>query len=323
MLRRSHLDEFSRRPLQPKQTRRRAEWARRTLILHNLRLVTSVVWRYRNERLPILDLYQEGNLGLIKAAKRFDYRQGNKFSTYAVWWIRQRAMRAIAQQCRTIRLPVYLHDALRKIHCAEDALEEELGREPRMNELAQSCDLPVHRVKRALNHEPKMCSLDSLLCCSEFPLGGSAESGFVQIEPCPARQLAERMYSIGGESNDDGFEYPPCILEGKMPSEIAADASVDYSMVSFSLYRSHGSTVDLAEPRLLSERVRSSLEVLSRRERFVIEGRFGLSDGRKHTLEELGEELDVTRERIRQIEDKALRKLRYPGRGQRLRDFLA
>jgi len=262
-------------------------------------------------------------MGLIKAVERFDPSQGNKFSTYAVWWIRQSVTRAIAEQCRTIRLPVHMHDALHRIHRAEDALEEELGREPSIRELAQQCGMSPRKVRQVLKREPKVCSLDSLLCCSEFPLDWvGPRLGFVQIRPCPTRQLAERLYATSGESSDDSFEYPPCILEQKMPNEIAVDESVDYSMLMFSMSLSHRPGLDPVAAPMLSENLERVLRCLTKRERFVIKGRFGLSDGQDYTLEELGEELGVTRERVRQIENKALKKLGRPKWRRILRDYL-
>jgi RNA polymerase primary sigma factor len=318
-----HLDRCTQLDQQINQIRRRADQARHTLILHNLRLVTSVAWRYQDQGLHILDLYQEGNKGLIKAVDRFDYRQGNKFSTYAVWWIRQSITRAIAEQSRTIRLPVYIHGALRRIHRAEDALEKELGRGPSIRELAQKCEMSPREVKRALNREPKVCSIDSLLCCSEFPLGWIGPTlGFVEIRPCPTRQLAERLYATSGESSDDSFEYPPCIFEQKMPNEIAADENVDYSMLTLSMSPSYRPSLDPVAAPLLSENLERVLKCLTNRERFIIEKRFGLPDGQDYTLEELGEELGLTRERVRQIESKALGKLGHPKWRRILRDYL-
>ena len=316
-------DECSQLDQEVGEIRRHAEQAKRTLILHNLRLVTSVAWRYQNQGLHILDLYQEGNIGLIKAVERFDYRQGNRFSTYATWWIRQSITRAIADQCRTIRLPVHMHDVLRRIHRAEDVLEEELGREPDSDELAEQCEMSPQEVKRALEREPKICSLDSLLCCSEFSLSWIGPmAGFVQLEPCPTRQLVERSYAYGTDNRDNDFDCPPCILGQKTPEELASDESVDYSMLMFSTSSSYKPSLNVVAARLLSEDLEGVLDCLTKRERLVIQRRFGLSDGRDYTLEEVGEELGVTRERVRQIEKRALTKLGHPRWIRLLRDYL-
>lgn len=305
------------------EIRRHAEQAKRTLILHNLRLVTSVAWRYRDQGLHTLDLYQEGNMGLIKAVERFDYRQGNKFSTYATWWIRQSIARAVADQCRTIRLPVHMHDTLRRIHRAECALEEKLGREPSISELAERCGMPPREVKRALKREPKACSLDSLLCCPEFPLDWVGHGmGFVQLKPCPVRQCAERMCTYGNDSSDDDFECPPCILGQKTSEELAKEGNVDYSMVMLGASPAYKPSLDAVMTRLLPTGLEKVLGCLSRSERFVIDRRFGLIDDQDYTLEEIGQELGLTRERIRQIESKALKKLGQPKRRRILRDYL-
>jgi len=318
----SHRDERSQLDQEVGEIRRRAEQAKRTLILHNLRLVTSIAWRYQNQGLHILDLCQEGNIGLIKAVERFDYRQGNKFSTYAVWWIRQSITRAIADQCRTIRLPVHMHETLCRIHRAEDALREELGREPNARELAERCELSPKEVKRALNREPRMCSLDSLLCCSEFPLDWFGHKvGFKQLRPCPIRQYAERLWLYDGPNRDDDFECPPCIFGQKTSDELAAEESVDYSMLMLGASSSR-------EPsdRIVTRQIRGALDGvlgdLADRERLVIEKRFGLGDDQVYTLEEIGRDFGLTRERIRQIESRAMRLLRHPARKRKLRNYL-
>ena len=325
-----------------KEVRHRAERAKQMLILHNLRLVASIAWRYRDQGLHILDLYQEGNLGLIKAVEKFDYRQGNKFSTYATWWIRQSITRAIAEQSRTIRLPVHLHDVLDKIHRAEDILREKLDREPNVRELAEQCEMSPREVKRALKREALMCSLDSLLCCSEFPLTWAGpKAGFVQLRPCPIRQYAERWYSCDGINRDDDVEYPPCVLRQEAmaaePDELAAEecvlgqetsdelimaGGVDYSMLMFSTSLSHTSSLERVAAHELTKALNRILANLSERERLVIERRFGFLDGRAHTLEEIGQDLGLTRERIRQIEDRALKKLGHPAYRRVLRDYL-
>ena len=229
---RYHLDERSQLSQEVGEIRRRAEQAKRTLILHNLRLVVSIVWRYQNQGVPILDLYQEGNLGLIKAVERFDYRQGYKFSTYAVWWIRQSITRAIADQSRLIRMPVHIHETLNMIRRTQDTLEEELGREPNISELAERCEMSLQQLRQTLKREPRICSLDSLLCCSEFPLERPGPGAvFVQIRPCPTRQYAEHFCLYGTENHDDDFECPPCVFGQRTPGELAAEENVDYSML--------------------------------------------------------------------------------------------
>jgi len=304
------------------EIRQCADQAKRALVLHNLRLVTSVAWRYRDQGLHILDLYQEGNLGLIKAVERFDYRQGNRFSTYATWWIRQSITRAVADQCRTIRLPVHMHDILRRIHRMEHVLREELCREPSTSELAERCEMSPREVERALKREPKICSLDSLLCCSEFPLEWiGPKTGFVQLHPCPARQYAEyRQLSDSGD-RDDGFECPPCMLGQRKLDELAAEENVDYSMLMLGASSSYN-PIDRVTICQLEEDLDTVLGDLTKRERLVIAKRFGLADGWDYTLEEIGEELEVTRERVRQLETRALTKLGHPARRKTLRDYL-
>jgi len=347
-IRRFCLDGCSELSLEAEEIPHRAEQAKRTLMLHNLRLVASVAWRYQNQGLSILDLYQEGNLGLIKAVEAFDYRQGNRFSTYATWWIRQSITRAIADQCRTIRLPVHMHDFLDKIHRAEGALRVELGREPTTKELADRCEMPPRTLKQVLQREPHICSLDSLVCCPEFPLDWiGPKVGFTQARPCPVRQRAERLWAVGSDHNDD-FEYPPCIswretpdelaIEGANGSmltlddsstqertleELAVEENVDYSMLMLSAsHLSEPSPDRMLAPQLLKETLNGPLGDLTDRERLVIERRFGLLDGQDRTLEEIGKELGLTRERIRQIEGMALRKLRHPTYKRALRDYL-
>ncbi len=316
------LDECSPLSQEVREIRRCAEWAKCTLILHNLRLVTSIAWRYQNQGLHILDLYQEGNLGLIRAVEKFDYRQGNRFSTYATWWIRQSITRAIADQCRAIRLPVHMHDTLRRIHRTEDTLREELGREPSTGELAERCEMSPQEVKRALKREPRICSLDSLLCCSEFPLDWAGSSiGFVQLRPCPTRQYAEHLCLGGIDNGDDDFECPPCVFAQKTLDELAVEENVDYSMLMLGASSSHRPS-----DRIVTHQLRGDLDRvlsdLTERQRLVIERRFGLADGRVYTLEEIGEELGLTRERIRQIECRALKRLQHPARTRKLRHYL-
>lgn len=292
----------------------RSERAKETMILHNLRLVASVAWRYRDRGVPILDLYQEGNLGLMKAVERFDYRQGNKFSTYAVWWIRQSITRAVADQGRTIRLPVHMHDRLHKIHRAEDVLRWELGREPNASELAIQCDLSPRKVEQALRREPDVCSLDSLLCCTEFPLDRIVpEDIFVQTTPCPTRVYAERWCVDTGGDSDDNFELPPCMRGEETLEQLAMQEGVDYSMLMWSVSASHLS--DSARMKLwLPRELDLILNKLSQRQRSIVEKRFGLANGRVYTLAEIGKVWGLTRERIRQIQVKAMKLLRREAR---------
>ena len=318
-----HRDERSQLNQESGEIRRRAEQAKCTLVMHNLRLVTSIAWRYQNQGLHILDLYQEGNLGLIKAVEKFDYRQGNRFSTYATRLIRQSIARAIADQCRTIRLPVHMHDVLRRIHRAEDALREGLGREPNTSELAERCEISPQEVKRALKREPKTCSLDSLLCCSEFPLYWAGPGiGFVQPRPCPMRLYAERMCIYGTDNRDDDFDCPPCLLGQETLEDLAAEENVGYSTLMLSVSSSYEPSPDRVVARQLPGDLDRVLDDLTERQRLVIERRFGLADGRVYTLEEIGKELGVTRERIRQIEGRALKRLQHPARTRKLRRYL-
>jgi len=320
---RYHLDERSQLSQEVGEIRRRAEQAKRTLILRSLRLVTSVAWRYQDQGLPILDLYQEGNLGLLKAVEGFDYRQGNRFSTYAVWWIRQNIVRAIADQSRLIRLPVHIHETLNMIRRTQDTLEEELGREPNISELAERCEMPPQKLRRTLKREPRICSLDSLLCCPEFRLRwDDVEAVFVQARPCPVRQYAQRLCVHGLDSQDDGFECPPCVFGQRTPDELAAEENVDYSQLMLGASSSYESNLDTVLARQLREDLGRVLGSLTERQRQVIEKRFGLANGWVYTLEEIGQELGLTRERIRQIEAQVLRRLQHPARAENLRHYL-
>lgn len=295
-----------------KEIRRRAEQAKQTMIVHNLRLVASVAGRFRNQGVPILDLYQEGNLGLIDAARKFDYRQGWKFSTYATWWIRQKVSRAIADQSRLIRLPVHMHELLSRIRKAQDALRVELSREPNLNELAERCRISPQQAKMALKREPRICSLDSSLCCPEFPLVWvSQESGFTQKSPCPVRKAAEQRYVYYVDTLYDASECPPCVLNQKASEDLAKEQNVDYSMLMHSCsWPGNLDTAAAADLILLRQELENALTRLTKRERSVIMKRFGLFDGQVHSLEEIGQEFNVTRERIRQLEGRALLRLK-------------
>lgn len=242
---------------------RDGEEARHHLIRANSRLVISLAKKHLGQGVPLLDLIQEGNMGLMRAVEKFDYRRGYKFSTYATWWIRQSITRAVADQGRTIRVPVHMNDRIRRLYRASHQLEQKLGRSPTPEELAPELGLPPHKVRWMLRVSQRPLSL-------EKPVGEGEDSelgDFIEDQDAPAPAY-------------------------------------------------------MASQRLLREEIENVLTALTPREARVLKLRFGLTDGRSHTLKEVGEKFGVTRERIRQIEAEALQRLRHPNRIGRLRDYL-
>jgi RNA polymerase primary sigma factor len=270
----------------------RAVEANQALIRANLRLVVSVAKRYLGRGISFLDLIQEGNMGLLRAVGKFDPRRGFKFSTYATWWIRQSINRSIAEQARTIRIPVHLFESITRILRTQRTLIQELGRDPTTEELALEVGyLPASDVQAILRAHAEKKPLPPEL----------------QHRLEIATQKIDRVLRSAEE---------PVSLEGPVGDE---DSS---SLGEFIEDEDAPSPIEAAARQMLREQVQRALTSLSDREREVLELRFGLKDGKDHTLEEVSRYFDVTRERIRQIEAKALRKLRHPSRSRQLRDYL-
>lgn len=266
--------------------------ANQYLIQSNLRLVVSVAKRYMNRGITFLDLIQEGNMGLLRAVKKFDPTLGFKFSTYATWWIRQSITRYIAEHARTIRIPVHMYESISRIIKIQRSLTQTLGREPTFEEIALETEFLEPEIAKAIHQ---------------------AQNSGKPIDP---------QFTIAWETATDKVQNILKVSEEPISLELPVGDEENSTLADFIEDQEAAAPVDEATREMLREQVQSSLALLSERERQVLELRFGLIDGKDHTLEEVSQFFDVTRERIRQIEAKALRKLRHPSRSSDLREYL-
>jgi len=317
------LEEYNDLSLETRSIRFRAEKAKTTLILHNLRLVAHFASHYQNRGLDILDLCQEGNLGLIKAVGKFEYRQGNKFSTYAVWWIRQSITRAIADKSKLIRLPVHLHDMIQKVRRARDDFTKENNRRPTRDELANRCGLSITELLRVVRRIQNNESLDEIICCEDCLLRFvDSEIEIVQVHPCPRKEYAERFYTYFDSKSDDNFELPPCLVQKKAQGINEKFEKPDYTNLMLGINLPFEPSLDKVIDSQVSELLHNTLDELNPRQRAVLKNRYGFGNVETHTLEEVGNKLGVTRERVRQLETSAIRRFRNPIVMSKLRRLL-